>query len=140
MRLDDGFSTIISFADFPSVQFYEKEVTPPGMDGGGPNDTTTMRNITLRTMAPKKLKSMTQFQCTAAYDPGVYASVWSMINVNQAMTITFPEGDTLVFWGWVDKFEPGAVKEGEQPTATVTFQCSNQDSNGDEIAPVYTDA
>ena len=53
MRIDDGHSTTISFADFPTVKFWEKEVTPPGVDGGGPNDTTTMRNVILRTMAPK---------------------------------------------------------------------------------------
>lgn len=45
-RLDDGHSTRVSFADYPSVAFYEKTVTPPGVDGGGENDTTTMLNTT----------------------------------------------------------------------------------------------
>lgn len=140
MRIDDGFSTIIDFANFPSVQFWEKEVMPPGMDGGGANDTTTMRNTALRTKAPKKLKSMSDGNFTAAYDPEVYDSVWDMINVNQLITITFADGSSLAFWGWLNEFKPNAVKEGEQPTAQCVFICSNQDDSGVETAPVYAAA
>lgn len=136
-RIDDGFQTTVSFADNPTVKFYEKTVTPPGMDGGGANDTTTMRNSTLRTKAPKKLKSMTDMTMTAAYDPEVYSSVWAMINQNQLITVNFPDGSDIQFWGWLDKFMPGEIREGEQPTATVTVVCSNQNDSGAEVAPVY---
>lgn len=141
MRLDDGHSTRISFADNPTVKFYEKTVTPPGMDAGGANDTTTMRNTSLRTKAPKKLKTMTDMTSTVAYDTDVFdpTEVWDMIGENQEITITFPEGETLKFWGWLDKFQPSEVREGEQPTATVTIVCSNQDDDGVETEPVYTD-
>lgn len=140
MRLDDGFSTIVGFADDPSVAFYEKEVTPPSMEGGGPNDTTTMRNTSLRTKAPKLLKELGQMTLVASYDPAVYSSVWDMINNNQLITITFPEGDTYAFYGWLDSFKPNAIKEGEQPTAQITIECSNQDDTGVETEPVYTAA
>lgn len=140
MRMDDGFKTLISFSDFPSVQFYEKEVTPPGIDGGGPIDTTTMRNNEWRTNLPKQLKSLTESSITAAYDPAVYDSIVQMVNVNQLITITFPDGDTLQFWGWLDKFTPSGNQEGNQPTATVTIQCSNMNSSKVETAPVYTPA
>src|SRR5690606_20597699 len=102
-RLDDGFSTIISFANFPSVKFWEKAVTPPGLSGGGANDTTTMRNTEWRTQAPKKLKTMTESSITVAYDPQVYQDTPNMIQVNQPITVTFPDGSSVTFWGWLDE-------------------------------------
>jgi hypothetical protein len=142
MRLDDGFSTTIDFGDFPSVQFFEKTVTIPGMDGGGPNDTTTMRNDTLRTRAPKKLKSMTEMTSVVSYDPEVFDvnAVWAMINVNQLITINFPDSSHVVFYGWLNSFIPGELREGEQPTATISVQCSNQDPTGIETPPQWIPA
>ena len=138
MRLDDGFATLIGFDLGPTLKIYEKEVTPPGMSGGGANDTTTMRNTSLRTKAPKKLKTMDNMTATVAYDPEVYDSLFDMVNQNQEITITFPDDSTLVVWGWLDEFKPNAIKEGEQPTAMITVICSNQNDSGVETAPVYS--
>jgi len=137
-RIDDGFATLITFSEDSDVSFWEKEVTPPGMSGGGENDTTTMRNTLWRTRAPKSLITLTESTLVAAYDPAVYDSILSMINVNQQITITFPDDSTLVFWGWLDEFTPGNVVEGEQPTATVKIIPSNQNGSGVETAPIYT--
>ena len=139
MRIDDGFSTIFSFAENPTVKFYEKEVTPPGMEGGGANDTTTMRNTALRTRAPKKLKTLTEMEAVVSYDADVFdpTEVWAMINVNQLITITFADGAELDFWGWLDVFKPNRTVEGEQPTANVTIIPSNQNDSGVETAPVF---
>ena len=140
MRIDDGHSTTISFADFPTVKFWEKEVTPPGVDGGGPNDTTTMRNVILRTMAPKKLKTMTEMTFTAAYDPEALQECFTMANINQLLTVNFPDGSQWTFWGWLDKMIPDTISEGSQPTATVTIQPSNQNASGVETIPIFTPA
>lgn len=138
-RIDDGFSTTISFESNASVLFYEKTVTPPGIEGGGEIDTTTMRNTAWRTKAAKQLKSLTNASITVAYDPEVYDDILEMIQINQEITITFPDASTLVFYGWIDTFAPGALTEGEQPTAEITIIPSNQDESGTETAPVYTD-
>ena len=140
LRLDDGFSTTITLTTPATVKFYEKTVTPPAIDGGGPNDTTTMRNVAWRTKAPKKLKTLTQSQTTVAYDPEVYDNILAALNLNQSIDIDFPDGSRLTFFGWIDKFTPGEVTEGEQPTATIVIEISNQDAAGAEIAPVYTTA
>ena len=139
-RLDDGFSTIITLGTTGAVKLYEKTVTPPGIDGGGPNDTTTMRNTALRTKKPKKLKTMTTMSFTAAYDPAVYSEIFDEINVNQLITITFPDGSTLAVWGWLNAFTPNEITEGEQPTAEASFELSNENSADPpvEVAPVYT--
>lgn len=141
-RIDDGFSTTIGFADLASVKLYEKAVTPPSISGGGPNDTTTMQNTAWRTRSPKKLKTLGESSFTAAYDPDVYDDIAGAngVNKNQLITITFPDGDTLAFWGWIDQFNPNEIVEGEQPTAEVTIICSNQNASGAETAPVFTAA
>jgi len=139
-RIDDGFSTTISFSEDSDVQMWEKEVTPPGVSGGGENDTSTMRNTSWRTKAPKSLISLSECSFSAAYDPAVFDEIVAMVNVNQLITITFPDGSTLEFWGWLDEFTPGANVEGEQPTADVTIIPSNQDDSLVETAPVFTPA
>ncbi len=137
-RIDDGFATLIDFSLDSAVQMWEKEVTPPGVSGGGENDTSTMRNTAWRTRAPKGLKTLTNSSLTVAYDPAVYDEIIAMCNVNQAITLTFADDSTLVFWGWIDEFTPNAVVEGEQPTAEVTIIPSNQNDAGAEVAPDYT--
>lgn len=137
-RIDDGYQTLVSFAADPSVEFYEKTVTPPGMDGGGEVDTTTMLNSTYRTRNAKALVTMSPMSMTCAYDPACYDSILTLINVNNLITVTFPDGSTLAFWGWLNSFTPGECAEGEQPTADVEVIPSNQNSSGVETAPVYT--
>ncbi len=139
-RLDDGYQTIITFASSTSgVQvWWEKEVTPPGISGGGENDTTTMRNSAYRTKSPKNLFTLTPGSFVAAYDAAILDELIAMVNVNQQITITFPDGSTWVFFGWIDEATPNALVEGEQPTINITMIASNQDGSGDEIAPVYS--
>ena len=132
-RMDDGFRTLINIG---GTNFWEKSVSPPGIEAGGATDTTTMHNSVWRTMAPKKLKTMTDCSFTAAYDPAVYTTIVSQIGVNQAIEITFPDGETLTFWGWLDSFVPGENVDGEQPTADCVIIPSNQNNTGAEIAPV----
>lgn len=138
--LNDGYQTLVDFADFPTVTFKEKTVTPPGIDGGGAIDTTTMRNEDWRTFQPKALKTLTEGNMVVAYESIFYADALSMLQVNQLITVTFADGSTYAFWGWVDKFTPNECKEGEQPTAQVMFHPSNQDASGNETAPVHTPA
>lgn len=135
-RIDDGFSTTIAFALDSAVQFFEKEVQPPGIAAGGAIDVTTMLNTTFRTMAPKKLVTLTEASLVVAYDPLVYNEILAMIGQIQQITVTFPDGVTIIFFGWIDEFTPAALVEGEQPTADVTIIPSNQDVSLVETGPV----
>jgi hypothetical protein len=136
-RLYDGFPTLIEFGSFPNVKFWEINVTPPSMDGGGANDTTTMRNTAFRTKMPKKLKSMGDMTFTAAYDPVVYNDMWAMINDNQIVTVHFSDGSRVSAWGWLNVFTPAEIVEGAQPHAAGTIIFSNMDDNLNEVAPWY---
>jgi len=138
--LNDGFPTTVSFSNAPSgVTLYiqERDVTPPGIDWGGPNDTTTMRNTAWRTRQPKNLKSLTDMTFEAKYDPQFFDQILTMGGTITTIVITFPDYSTLRFRGWLDKFEPGTIVEGEMATATVTISPSNQTAAGTEVAPVY---
>jgi hypothetical protein len=140
LRLDDGFATFITLENIPTVKLYEKEVTPPGLTNGGAIDTTTMRNTAWRTAAPKQLKSLTPVNATVAYATEAIGVIMPQLGVNQPITVTFPDGSTIEFWGWLDEFTPGAHTEGEQPTASVVFVPSLRNGAGAEVAPVYADA
>lgn len=139
-RIDDGFSTTIEFAADSDVQMWEKEITPPGISGGGANDTSTMRNSVWRTLAPKQLKTLTECSFVASYDPIIFSEIVALCQVNTLITITFADGATLAFYGWLDSVSPNAIVEGAQPTLNATIIPSNQDGNGTETAPVYTAA
>lgn len=139
IRLDDGFSTIITLANIPTVHLYEKEVTPPSISGGGAIDTTNMRNSEWRTSAPKSLKTLGQVTATVAYATDALSVVMAQIGVNQLVTVTFPDGSSFEFYGWLDEFNPANNTEGEQPKATITIRPSLRDSLGVETAPVYNE-
>ena len=151
--LNDGHSTTIGFLTVSSPDpdapiaflFKEKRVTPIGVDGGGPNDTTTMRNTTWRTMQPKKLKTLTEMSATVSYDPvvmnpGGSVNVVDEINVNRQILVKFSDGSKLRFWGWLNNFTLGECAEGAQPEATISVFGSNQDNSGVEQEPIYTAA
>jgi len=138
--LTDGHPTTITFDALGSgvtLLLKETSVTPPGIDGGGPNVTTTMRNTVWRTKQPKALVELTDASCTFQYDPAIYDQILSIVNVNGIILVEFSDGSTLEFYGWLNNFTPGECVEGTMPTATGTIHCSNQDNDGNEIAPDY---
>jgi len=145
--MEDGFSTTISFSsselsstDVLTLYMQEKEVTPPGVDGGEKIDVTTMRNTSWRTFAPRNLKTLMEAPINVAWDPGLYDEMNAMINDNQEITITLPDTATIVFWGFVKSFTPSAHVEGSQPMAAVSIEPTNRNAAGAETAPVITEA
>lgn len=141
----DGFNTTITFPS-AGTTFVEKEVTPPGVDFGGPIDFTAMRNVRWRTMAPKSLRTLTKMTIKAKYDPLVYNTIVAQGGVNQTITVNFPTiqaglavaAHTILFWGWLDKFTPEALKEGDVPLADMEVQPSNINGSYQETAPTIT--
>lgn len=135
--LRDGHSTTISLTG-AGVTFWEKTVQPPGLEGGEPIDTTNMRNTVWRTSAPRRLKTATPCEATVSYDPTTYTSIREAINVNQQITVTFPDGGTIAFYGFLKTFTPEALQEGQEPSARITIIPTNTDTDGAESAPVIT--
>jgi hypothetical protein len=141
-KLPDGYQTTISFALKPTVQFWERSVKPPGIDGGDPIDTTTMWNVSWRTRYARHLKTLTDCSGEAAYDPDCIPDLFAIINNVGGITIAFPDSSTLTFWGFLQKVEFGENKEGEMPVLNYTIVPTNQDPGalGGTEPPVYTPA
>jgi hypothetical protein len=135
--LSDGFPTLIRFSKNPAVLLKEREVQPPDLDGGGEIDTTTMRNNTWRSKQPKSLITAGDSTLQVSYDPKLYSDILFMINKNQSITIRFSDGSGIQFYGWIDKFTPASLKEGEFPMAEVKIHCSNTNDAGAEVGPIY---
>jgi hypothetical protein len=137
-KMEDGFKTLVSFANGPSggVLYWETEVTPPALSALGVIDTTTMRNTKYRTKATRSLIDLLASTFTAAYDIAIVTDLLLMIGVSQLITITFPDGQTQQFYGALNEFTPGALTEGEMPTAEFSIEPTNVDSAGTETGPV----
>lgn len=136
-RLDDGFVAKLIFETDEGLDIWEKDVGIPGIDGGDPIETTTQHNVFYRTFAPRQLDTLTSFQVVAAYDPCVYADLLTKVNVNQTITILFPDTSTLAFYGYLRSVEFSPMVEGEQPEVTLTIQPTNFDpANCVEAGPV----
>jgi len=140
IKLDDGYSTKIAFSRDSNVSFWEKTLSPPGLDGGDPIDTTTMHNLDWRTMSARQLATLSEFTCTAAYDPNVYNDIINnLLNQEGSITVHFPDGSKLDFFGYLRSFQPQDVAEGAQPEAQITIVPTNYDpTNNVEASPVLT--
>ena len=137
--LTDGFKALVSFQSFPGsvAVMKEREVQPPDLDAGGEIETSTMRNSRYRTKAPKSLVTAGDVTLQIQYDPAIYDGIVAMLGRNQLIAVTFPDGTSVIVWGWLDKFTPASLKEGDFPMAEIKIHCSNQNNSGIEVAPVY---
>ncbi len=138
--LQDGYQTLITMSTVPAIKFYERTVTPPGVDGGDPIERTTMHNTTWRTFGARSLKTLTPVSTTATYDPVVYDQIVTSLNVEQTITVTFADGSTIAFYGYLQNFEASEAVEGSDPEASLTFQPTNWDpTNNVEAGPTVVE-
>jgi hypothetical protein len=139
IKLREGFHIKHTFARNSTIELWEKAVKPPSMDGGDPVEQTTQHNVLYETMAPRTLikNGPVTFKC--AYDPNVYVTALAILNTEDTCTETYPDGSTLAYFGYLQKFEPDEVEIGKQPEATVTVIVTNWDYvNKVEAGPVMT--
>jgi len=136
--LKDGYGTTISFATSDlSLILDPQSITPPGADGGDAIDTTTHSNDAWRTKHPRSLKELAEGTFTAAYDVSDLSTIYGAINVNQLITVTFPDNSVLKFYGYLKSFTPGELTEGDMPTAECAIVVTCEDDTGAESAPTF---
>lgn len=140
IAFEDGYQALLAFNINPSVKIWEKTVKPPGMDGGDAIETSTMHNTTWRTFAPRSLKTLTEMTIKGAYDPDVKNDILLLINVRGSITLTYPDGSTEDFYGYLRVADFDELVEGTHPEGTFTIQPTNWDPvNRVEAAPVLTE-
>ncbi len=136
-----GMRITIAFALNASINFAEKDPQPPGWDGGEPSDITTQFNLVYRTFYPRFLVTMSDSECTVAYNPGLLSSILALLNKNTSVTYHFPDHSAWAFWGYLQKFVPTGFEDGKQPEAKVTIKPTNYDDvNGVEASAIYQSA
>jgi hypothetical protein len=127
IKLHDGYQILIAFANNPAIGLWEKSVKPPGLDGGEKIDQTTMHNTVWMTASPQYLIGLTDGTSKVAYDPGAWDDIFEQVNANQSITVHFPDGSALAFFGYLKSFEPDDLVRGTQPEATITVVVTNVD-------------
>lgn len=124
-KLKNGYRALITPHDDPNISFYEIETGLPGLMGPPLINTSTQHNDTVQTFAPGALVTMEEFTCRVAYNPILYDEIIAMLNDEQALTNTFPNGGTLTYWGVIRGFKPDGLVNGTFPTAALTVGCTN---------------
>lgn len=138
LKVPEGYQTTIAFALDPTVEFWEQTVTPPGVDSGEPINTTTMLNTTWRNMILPQLKSLTPIKVKCFYDPGKLSNITALVGENGSITVWFPDGASVDFYGGMKSFMPNENKEKEAQLADVEIVPSNWDNvNMLEVGPVW---
>lgn len=137
--LTDGFQTLITCALDPDMAFYEKEVTPPGMEADEFTDVSNQHNVRWRTKGVRRLVTLNDLSATVNYDPVLYSQIPAIIGRNTTWTVEFPDHSTLAFYGGFKSWAPGGLSDGAQPEATMTVTPTNLDpTTCTEEGPVYT--
>ncbi len=141
VALGDGYQTLIAFENDLVVAFFEKSVTPSGLDIGDKVDTTTMHNVTHRTSISRSLIEGTDGGAVVAYDPLVLDEIVALLGVEQGITYNYSNGDKWDFWGFLKSFIPSEISEGTHPEATIVIVVTNTDpSDGSEAGPNFVAA
>ena len=140
LPLRDGYRTLITFGDDPDLSVWEKSTTPPGVDGGDPVNTTTFHNSSYVTKWPRQLKEHTDISMRVAYAGEVRTLIEALVNVNDEVTVIFPDGTTDVFWGYLRSFSPQECTDGGQPEADIVVVITNTDASYAEQGPVMAAA
>lgn len=139
LHLRDGYSTKIVFNRLTTFGLWEKTVQPPELSVGEAIDLTTMRNAAVTTKWSQVLHEIGDMQLVCGYDPNIWATARStLLGQNDNITLQYPDGSTLAFFGILTKLTFAAVQRGTMPECNVTIVVTNLDSSYVEQAPVYT--
>lgn len=138
-KLRNGYQALLVFSADTNCEYYEISVGLPGMTSGDAIENTTQQNAIWRTMGPRTLVTLEEFQVTAGYDPIVYSSLLNILGVEQTVTIIFPDTSTLAFFGFLRSVEFDPLVDGTMPQLTMTITPTNYDPvHCVEAGPVLT--
>jgi hypothetical protein len=111
------------------LTFCELEITPPGMEAGEDLDVTTSCSPEgYRETIGSSFIKITEASSKVSYDPDQYAEIGAALGEQGkgVVVITFNDGQTVTFNGYLKTFTPDsmATNEDNQPTASITIMPS----------------
>ncbi len=138
IMIPDGFKTTVAFSTASGVNLWPKDVTPPGVEGGGGIPVDTMLNTLYRIKRAKKLVSIDDISFDAGWDPSSYNIYVNICNKEGSCTVYLPDGSYGDFYGYLNSFKPGRHSEGAFPLAACMLVITNWDPVGHlEVGPVW---
>lgn len=137
-QLRNGHPTLFTMSSAPDLEIWEAEVQPPGEDVGEPIDFSSHHNVGYRTLAAPSLVSGTPHVVTGGYDPAFRVVVAALMGIDQTFTVTFPSGQTLAYFGYIQSYEFSPLVVGEMPTVSLTIISTNFDPVNCVEAPPAT--
>lgn len=137
----DGYQVFVALEDDPDLCIWEDNITPPSMTAGSDViNTTTQWNATWMTKAFHELLEVGETTINAAYCGSTWDKIQAIIGVNQSVTVHFPDGSTLSFWGGIRSFTPAGWERNGFPKADIVIVCTNMDDSNNEEGPVWAAA
>lgn len=109
---------------YNTIGLWEVTVTPVSLSGGDKVGIGNQYNTKYETFVPQRLITVGDIQMTVQYDPNAYDEISQAINDNTTITIHFPNGDRLAFYGYLKEFTPGEVTRTGNPTATAVISAT----------------
>jgi len=96
------------------VTFSEKSIKPPSVATTGKLDTSSSSNTatgtvgttTLKTFIPSLFSEMGDASASVLYDPVETTAIYALVGITNPVVITWADGATLSFTGWLASFEP----------------------------------
>lgn len=137
--LRDGHPAKFTMSSIPDIGFWETDVQPPGADVGEPIDISTQHNVNYRTFSAPSLLTLSPHTVVFGYDPAAYTLLLAVLGIDQTFTVTWPSGQTMAYYGYVQSAEFSPLVENEMPTVTLTIVPTNFDPvNCVEAGPVIS--
>ena len=133
-----GFGCRITFGTTTGLSFEEIDTAEPGLDGGDPIEIKHNAKTTYVEKFPKALSELTNGSASVTYDPSTVATVLSAINVEQTITHTFKDGDSIAYYGYLKSWVPTGKNDDGQPTADIELVPCGINSGGTEAGLTYT--
>jgi hypothetical protein len=118
-KLPNGWTT--ASLTTAGIDFGVTSLTLPNFTGGDVPDTTTNSNATFRSKGKRQFIDIENLVLTCAFLADDFATLPSLVNSDDTLTVTDVEGSTYVFSVNVMSYTAGEMTEDGFPTADVEF-------------------
>jgi len=134
-----GIEGVGSSIDIGGVSLCLTSLAGVSLTGFEKLDISCLSNSTWKTGISQTLKDCPDLSFTVNFSPALWGSVVAQINVNQQITVNFPDAlglGSINFYGFLNTFTPGEASVGSVWSASGSVSVTNW-TGSEESGPVY---